>query len=188
MGRKKEKPKDFITPEEVITARLQRLAQREEINMFFQRLIGLLILLWVIFGFLFGITPMQNGDMVPKISAGDLMLYYRLEQDFLAQDVIVFEKEGISYTGRIVARGGDTVEITEDATLVVNGSTVWENEIYYTTPQYESDVKYPIALNSDEIFVLCDYREGAKDSRYFGPVRRDEIKGKVITVIRRSNL
>ncbi len=188
MGRKEENSKALTTPEKVIAARLRILAQKEEIILFFQRLIGLFVLLWVIFGLLFGMTPMRNGDMAPRISAGDFMLYYRLEQNFRAQDVIVFEKEDISYTGRIVAKGGDTVEITGEATLVVNGSTVWENEIYYTTPQYESDVKYPIVLNSDEVFVLCDYREGAKDSRYFGPVRRDEIKGKVITVIRRSNL
>lgn len=188
MGKRKKSHKALAAPEEVMKARLRALAQKEEIIVFFQRLIGLLVLLWVIFGLLFGMMPMKNGDMSPRISAGDLMLYYRLEQNFHAQDVIVFEKDGVSYTGRIVARGGDTVQITQDATLVVNGSTVWENEIYYTTPQYESDVKYPIALNSDEVFVLCDYREGAKDSRYFGPVSRDEIKGKVITVIRRSSL
>ena len=41
---------------------------------------------------------------------------------------------------------------------------------------------------NDEVFVLCDYREGAKDSRYFGPVSKSEIKGKVITIVRRSNL
>ena len=40
----------------------------------------------------------------------------------------------------------------------------------------------------DEFFVLCDYREGARDSRYFGPVSEGEIKGKVITVVRRSGL
>ena len=47
---------------------------------------------------------------------------------------------------------------------------------------------YPVTLADGEYFVLCDYREGAKDSRYYGPVRRSELKGKVITVLRRSNL
>ena len=45
-----------------------------------------------------------------------------------------------------------------------------------------------LTLAEDEFFVLCDYREGARDSRYFGPVSEDEIKGKVITVVRRSGL
>ena len=90
--------------------------------------------------------------------------------------------------GRVAAHGGDTVEITEDAQLSVNGSTVIENDIYYSTPRYESEIAYPVTLAENEVFVLCDYREGAKDSRYFGPVSKSEIKGKVITIVRRSNL
>lgn len=116
------------------------------------------------------------------------MLYYRLDRDFISDDVVVFTKNGGQYTGRIVAVGGDSVEITEDAQLVVNGGIVMDSDIFYTTPQYESDVTYPVQLAEDEYFILCDYREGARDSRYFGPVNASEIKGKVITVIRRSNL
>ena len=101
---------------------------------------------------------------------------------------MVFEKNGEQYVGRIVANPGDTVEVTDQATLVVNGSTVLENDIYYTTPKYDDGPAYPITLAQDEYFILCDYREGARDSRYFGPVKTSEVKGKVITVIRRSGL
>ena len=98
------------------------------------------------------------------------------------------------YTGldkvkfRNPVRPGDTVEVTDQATLVVNGSTVLESDIYYTTPKYDNGPAYPLTLAEDEFFVLCDYREGARDSRYFGPVSADEVKGKVITVVRRSGL
>lgn len=126
--------------------------------------------------------------MMPRISAGDLMLYYRLTGNWHAQDVVVFRKDGTLYTGRIIGKGGDTVEITEDAQVVINGSYVAESDIYYSTPRYDSDVSYPVNLAQDELFVLCDYRQGAKDSRYFGPVKLSEVKGKVITVIRRSGL
>ena len=37
-------------------------------------------------------------------------------------------------------------------------------------------------------FVLGDKREEAADSRFFGAVKRDEIKGTVITILRRNNL
>ena len=131
---------------------------------------------------------MKNEDMMPRISSGDLLLYYRLQQSFVSGDVIVFQKDGKRYVGRLAAHGGDTVEITEDAQLSVNGSTVIENDIYYSTPRYESGITYPVTLANNEVFVLCDYREGAKDSRYFGPVSKSEIKGKVITIVRRSNL
>ena len=49
-------------------------------------------------------------------------------------------------------------------------------------------VNYPLSLKKDEVFLLCDYREGGRDSRYFGAVSKKEIKGKVITILRRSDL
>lgn len=183
-----QKGKQAVTPEDVILARRRSLVNREEVTSFFARLLFLAILLWILFGWVFGLTAMQNDDMLPRISAGDLLLYYRLENNWIAGDVVVFEKEGEQYAGRIVAVGGDTVEVTEDAQLVINGSYVAESDIYYSTPRYESEVTYPVELEENQVFVLCDYREGARDSRYFGPVEESEIKGKVITIIRRSEL
>lgn len=182
----KKKDMAVLTPEEVIMIRRRKLADHEDIKSFLIRLFSLAGLLWILFAFVFGIAPMANDDMKPRISAGDLMLYYRLEDTWHAEDVIVFEKEGKHYTGRIIAKGGDSIEITEDSRVVVNNSYVAESDIFYSTPKYESDVNYPIYLLEDEVFVLCDYRQGARDSRYFGAVNINEIKGKVITVIRRS--
>ena len=192
MSKKKDKKQPeaakSITPEQVILSRLRRLASGEEIRSFFFKLIMMVLLLWILFGVLFGITPMRNNDMSPRISAGDLLLYYRLDENYRTNDVVVFEKDGTEYTGRIVGKGGESVEITEDSQLKVNGSSVIETDIFYSTPRYEEEIEYPVELAEDEYFILCDYRNGAKDSRYFGPVSRSEIKGKVITILRRSSL
>ena len=176
------------TPADIIKAKRRRCADAEDIAGFLTKLVAIVVLLGMLFGFAFGVTPMENDDMSPRISAGDLLLYYRLADDMVTGDVLVFEKDGEQYVGRIVANPGDTVEVTDQATLVVNGSTVLENDIYYTTPKYDNGPAYPLTLAQDEYFILCDYREGARDSRYFGPVKASEIKGKVITVIRRSGL
>ena len=72
--------------------------------------------------------------------------------------------------------------------LVVNDSTVLESNFFYTTPKYEDGPAYPLTLAQDEYFLLCDFGRAPRDSRYFGPVKTSEIKGKVITVIRRSGL
>ena len=176
------------TPAEIIKAKRRRCADAEDIAGFLTKLVAIVVLLGLLFGFAFGVTPMENDDMSPRISAGDLLLYYRLADDMVTGDVLVFEKDGEQYVGRIVANPGDTVEVTDQATLVVNGSTVLENDIYYTTPKYDNGPAYPLTLAQDEYFILCDYREGARDSRYFGPVSLAEIKGKVITVVRRSGL
>ncbi|WP_044932033.1 signal peptidase I [Oribacterium sp. NK2B42] len=174
--------------DQAIRKRRRRLSQISDIKSFFSRLLVMIIMIYIMFWIIFGLQPMANDDMKPRISAGDLMLFYRLETRINSDDVVVIHKDGKTYTGRIVAKGGDKVEVTDDSTLKINDSTMIESDIFYSTPKYEEYVQYPLQLAEDEYFILCDYRNGAKDSRYFGAVKKNEIMGKVITIIRRSNL
>lgn len=185
---KKEKSKEPLTPERVMRARIHRLADWSEITSFFIKLTWMIVFMVLLFGVFFGVTPMKNNDMSPRISSGDVLLYYRLEKNFHSQDVVVFEKDGKQYVGRIVAKGGDSVEVTDDSTLKINNSAVFESDIFYPTPKYGDEVAYPVVLEETQYFILCDYRNGAKDSRYFGAVNQSEIKGKVLAVLRRSSL
>ncbi len=98
------------------------------------------------------------------------------------------EEKGEQYVSRIVAAPGDTVEIGESERLIVNGNAIVESNIFYSTPEYMGFVKYPLTLGDGEYFVLSDHRQGAADSRFFGPVKVNEILGVVITAVRRNNL
>ena len=162
---------------------------------FFIRLIIILIILWVLFFKVIGITHMPNGDMYPRIDQGDFILYYRLDKNFKAQDVVVIEKITPESNGkkqifvcRVVAVAGDTVEVTDNQHLIINGNTMVESNIFYQTPRYEGFTEYPITLKEGEIFVLADMRNGGHDSRYFGPVTKDEVIGTVITILRRNGI
>ena len=162
---------------------------------FLIRLVIFLAVVWILFFQIVGLTHMNSGDMYPRLDAGDLLLFYRLDKDVKAQDVIVINKvtpesDGKKelYICRVVAVGGDTVEITEDQRLIVNGNAVIESNIFYSTPAYEGYTQYPIVLRTGQCFVLADSRMGGNDSRWFGPVNKKEILGTVITVIRRNNL
>ncbi len=146
------------------------------------------VALYGIFGWVLGVTVTPNDDMYPRIDAGDLLLYYRLDRDVRAQDVVVLRKDGVTRIGRVVAVGGDTVEITGDGALVVNGATMVERNIFSPTPALEGPAAYPLALTPGECFVLCDQRSGGVDSRTYGPVRKAELLGTVITLVRRNSL
>ncbi len=161
---------------------------------FLLRLLIFLIVLWILFFKVVGITHMPSGDMYPRIDAGDMILFYRLDKDVKFRDIIVIEKAMPNSTqketvvSRVIAVGGDTVEITDTARVIVNGNSLAENTVFYPTPRYEGYTRYPLTLAEDECFVLSDYRNGGTDSRYFGPVKKKEIAGTVISVMRRNNL
>ena len=53
----------------------------------------LLAVIYVLFFHLIGLLAMPSNDMYPRLDAGDLVIYYRLDKEPQAQDVIVFEKD-----------------------------------------------------------------------------------------------
>ncbi len=188
-----KKKKDVAKPEvssteEVIEKRRKRLLDIDEIVYFFKRLVILLLFLGVMFFVIFGVYPMTNNDMMPRIAAGDVIFYFRLDPDIVSQDILIYEVDGKKRVGRVVARPGDTVEISEADEVKVNGFVAYEENIFYRTSDYDKRVTYPLTLGGDEYFLLCDYREGARDSRYYGAVSKKQIKGKVIAVVRWMNL
>ena len=158
------------------------------IQAFFLNALLIVTAAWLLCGFVFGFTTVPNGDMTPNLKSGDLLIYYQLNRNFAAQDVVVLKKNDTVYVGRIVAKGGDTVDITDNGSLVINGNTMIESNIYAQTVRYEGFVSYPVTLSEGSFFVLADLRSSGEDSRYYGAVAEQEILGKVITAVRRSNL
>lgn len=152
------------------------------------KILVIITLLYIMFGWVAGVMTAPNNDMFPRIDAGDLVLYYRLGRDIKAQDIVVIRKNKTTYIGRVIASGGDTVNITEEEKLKINGDVAIENKIFYPTPIYEGFVDYPVKLKEGEYFILSDSRDGGEDSRYYGVVKREDIKGLVITILRRNNL
>ncbi len=153
------------------------------------------MILWVLLFKIVGITRMPNEYMYPRIDSGDLVLFYRLDKNIRAQDIVVIEKEAPETDGekklwvcRVVAQPGDTVEVTADQRLVVNGNTMLESNIFFPTPAYAGYTEYPVTLGEGEYFVLADKRNGGVDSRVFGAVDKKEIVGTVITIMRRNSL
>lgn len=223
-----EQRKDDEAQKKAQKAKIHKRHVRAFRNLIF-RILALALVVYILFFHLVGITIMPNADMYPRIDAGDMVLFYRLERNIKAQDIIVFRKptasldesykqeeaeedtvrpekttirKALDWLGfvdpadppmttficRVVARPGDTVEISEGERLLVNGNSMIETNIFYNTPLYGSFVEYPLKLGEGQYFVLADYRNGGADSRFFGAVNEDEILGTVITILRRNNL
>lgn len=181
------KKDESILPEVVIKQRKRKLAEKEDMKDFFKKLILVIIAVFLVIKYIYGIEFVSGQAMYPSIKDGDVAIYFRLDKDYNVSDVVSIKKNKTSYISRIVARGGDTVDITEDGELVINGN-VQQEEIYFLTYPDSEGISFPYTVDDNCVFVLGDFRTGATDSRLFGEVSLDEIQGKVITILRRRGI
>ena len=134
------------------------------------------------------LTIVAGGDPV----RGDLVLFTSPEDDLL-----LFK--------RVVAVPGDVIEGAADGRLALNGIPLE----YHRAPEIEAapeGVLYstevnsgreytiqsfasrsfppfgPVALGEGEYFLLGDNRHNSRDSRWFGPIRREAIHSKAVSV------
>ena len=173
-----------ILPEKVIKQRKRKVLEKQDMISFFKKFIIIIICVYIIISFIYGIVFVEGQAMYPSIRDGDVVVYFRLDSNYQVGDIVSVRKNKESYISRIVAKEGDVVDITEDGELYVNGN-LQQEEIYFLTYPGESGVSFPYRVDEGCIFVLGDYRTGAIDSRQFGQVEKSEIEGKVMTVIRR---
>lgn len=160
----------------------------EEVKLFVIRLLALLILLGIMFGWVFGLFVIKNDDMKPSLKAGDLLLYYRLNSTYKEGDLVVYEQNKVKYVGRIIAKSGDEVNINGENQLMINGHEVMEPDIYQPTPKIKQGIDFPTKVTRENYFILSDARQCSKDSRYFGQIAKNMIKGRVMTAVRRNNI
>lgn len=143
----------------------------------------IILAVFLIFTFLYGIVRINDVSMKPAIKDGDLVMYYRLDKRFISGDVAVFEDDGKTTTGRVVAVAGDTVDITKNG-LKINGAEQVSQDIYFDTTQFKNGVDFPITVGEGQVFLLGDNRPQASDSRIYGCINIKDVRGKVIAVIR----
>ncbi len=143
-------------PEEVLERKLDRLRRRREFCQIFIECLVLVGTIYVLLHYVVGIAFVSGGSMEPTLLNGELVVFYRLDQDYRDGDIVVIRREDdIQYIKRIAACGGelvdDTVEGVEEACEVPGGA----------------------------YFVLGDHLEDSVDSRSFGVVWPKEIEGRV---------
>jgi signal peptidase I len=51
-----------------------------ELTDMLKNMLMLLIIVWAVFAFFLGIKMAPNDDMSPRISAGDVLFYYRIDK------------------------------------------------------------------------------------------------------------
>ena len=134
----------------------EKTRAKAEIRRFLTRLAVFAALCWVLFGVVFGLAVVPGSAMAPRLCGGDLVLFSRFERGTAAGQVVLYRQDGTLRLGRIAARGGDTVTVTDTGALIINGSTVAEPDITTPTQPVEGGPGYPVTLAEGELFLLCD--------------------------------
>lgn len=143
----------------------------------------------VIFFFLwkvvFALVVVSGISMHPTLQSGNLVLARRFGlHDLRRGDIVVFDSAGAGkkLIKRIVAVGGDTVNIDYEAGIVtVNGKTLSEPYIAAPTRLNEGAI-LPANVPEGFYFVLGDNRNQSRDSRDpdVGMVNQSDVIGKVV--------
>ena len=180
------KSQEFTKSADVIRKRRQKLHTRNGYISLFIRLIIVGVIGYVLLTQVFLVTRASGNDMFPAIKDGDLVIAFRIQKDYVKDDIVAYENGELFHLGRVVARETDVVTLDETGILLVNG-TVQKGEIVYPTLAKEG-YTYPMRIEEGDLFLLGDHRMESKDSRDFGPIGLNQVKGKVITILRRRGL
>lgn len=143
------------------------------------------VLAVVAYALLFHLSVVRGSSMVPGIRDGDRILVDHLSYvlgDVRRGDVVVLRcpiDPSLDYIKRVIALPGDEVRI-EGEDVFVNGERIEEPYIAGEDGA-ASDRRLPLCerVERDHYFVLGDNREHSSDSREFGQVSRELLRGRV---------
>lgn len=145
----------------------------------------------VFFVFFIRLVGVSGPSMTPTLLNGDnvALLSNFLYHDVNAGDVVVmripsFDEKPI--VKRVIATGGQTVDIDFDAGIVyVDGEALEEDYINDLTHlNYANGLSYPVTVPEGCLFVMGDNRNESADSRYAPIGLADEryVLGKVLAI------
>ena len=123
--------------------------------------------------------------MEPMLQDGDNLIVDKITYHFKAPqrfDIIVFPfqyKEDTYYIKRIIGLPGETVQITGEGTIYIDGE-VLEEGYGREVIRDPGNAYSPVTLGEDEYFVLGDNRNNSSDSRSssVGLIHRKDIIGR----------
>lgn len=141
------------------------------------------VLVLVLF-FVFGLRINYGNFAWPSVRDGDLVVYRiwgRGSPD--PGQLVVYRAGGEVRIARVIAaEAGQCVDITAQGVLV-DGSILAEEAVFPTDPE-SVGIDLPLTLQSEEVFLLHDYRSDDRDSRTLGPIPAEDLLGTVVLVVR----
>lgn len=149
-------------------------------------ILGVLLVAYLVVHFIGQRTEVIGPSMEYTLMDGDNLIVDKISYRLNAPerfDIVVFPyryDRKTYYIKRIIGLPGETVQILEDGTILINGENLTE---YYGKEVILDAGRAiePVTLSDDEYFVMGDNRNNSRDSRYedVGNIKKSEFIGKV---------
>lgn len=188
MFKKKKNKKEKITYKDLTVENLERELHRENYKHSFSRLLRSTIYVLIIIvavasvgaTLFMPVIEITDSSMKPLVEDGDIVLTIK-SNSFKTGDVVAFYYGNKILVKRVIGVQGDFVNIDKDGIVYVNGEELKEDYVKEFL-KGESDIKYPVQVSDNSIFVLSDERDVLTDSRSenIGTIKKENIIGKVI--------
>ncbi|MCL2757100.1 MAG: signal peptidase I [Coriobacteriia bacterium] len=150
-------------------------------------------LTWLVKNFVIQPFEIPSGSMETTLLIGDKIMAEKVTYLFNPierGEIVVFDdmtQPNRILVKRVIALAGDVVDL-RDGRVYLNGKPLYEP---YTRgmrseerPVHFQDIpiSYPFTVPEGYIWVMGDNRTISSDSRYFGPVPVDTVKGRVVMI------
>ncbi len=177
---------------------------------YFETIVVAVILALFMRTFVVQAFKIPTGSMEPNLLIGDHLLVNKFvfaptlsgaeravlpSADIRRGDIVVFkypEDPERDFIKRVIGLSGETIEL-RDRRILVNGRAIDEPYAHYLlvnqevtggdAPQDDVRVRYgPVVVPAGSVFVMGDNRDNSQDSRYWGFLPKDNIKGKALMI------
>jgi signal peptidase I len=185
--------------------------KKSTLREYFESIVIAVILALFIRTFVVQAFKIPTGSMEENLLIGDHLLVNKfvfgpsrtaLERALLPigtikrRDIIVFkypEEPDRDFIKRVIGLPGETIEVREKK-VYINGAPLDEPYVHFLAPPSgppelhevtSFDVRErfgPVTVPPDQYFMMGDNRDNSADSRYWGFLRRDYIKGKATVI------
>lgn len=149
---------------------------------------GAVVAVFIIFALVFRVVGVEGDSMNPTLDSGDWLAVSSILTEFKAGDIVVVTQpweRNVPIIKRVIAVGGDVVDIDFDTHEVkVNGIVLDEPYIAQPTA-LKYDVEFPLTVEEGKLFVMGDNRNDSVDSRSsaIGLIDERYVLGKAFTRI-----
>lgn len=147
-------------------------------TLFFLSVVSAVVVILVVF--LFPVVQLEGTSMAPTLQSGDVIISISGAK-IGSGDIIAFYRNNTIFVKRVVAVGGDIVNIDGKGVVYVNDLPLDEPYLLERA-KGSCDIPLPYQVPIGQYFVLGDHRSASVDSRHvaIGCISEDMVIGQVV--------